>query len=239
MLMIPGVKESTDAELMKKLVFWSQDLDTDQFRAFQHNSLTDPRVLQDWLCKSCEVIFNPNNPLILAHPCDSPSFNVNPEFNPELSHYEFVEFAGKVIALALIHKVRIGVALDGVFLTQLANSSMSYRSNKDLLVSFFAQGFASIFGVSIKELLSFKGLQHQDINQVLCGPRTLSNGTVNKISGERKTEVHVDPLLSYDQKKCLQVNLKERPTASQLLEHPFVKVTATCSSTCQANYYCH
>ncbi|KDP40886.1 hypothetical protein JCGZ_24885 [Jatropha curcas] len=39
--------------------------------------------------------------------------------------------------------------------------------------------------------------------------------------------------------KCLQVNLKERPTASQLLEHPFVKVTATCSSTCQANYYCH
>ncbi|KDP42519.1 hypothetical protein JCGZ_00316 [Jatropha curcas] len=193
MLMIPRVIESIDAELMKTLARWFQDLDTDQFGVFEHKSLTDPQVLHELLCKSCKIIFNPKNPLFVAHPGDPPSFDINPEFNPEPSHYESVEFAGKVIALAVIHKVRIGVALDGVFLSQLANSSSYYRCNKDVLVSFFAQGFASVFGVSFKELLSFKGLQYEDINQVLCRPSTSSVLSNSK----RKKEIRIDPPLSH------------------------------------------
>ena len=141
-----------------------------------------------------------------------------------------MRFTGKAIALALRHKIRVGVAFDRVFLLQLAGKNISVEDadpslykrcinilnmddaefaaqelssgnvleffpggvsnnckNKEAYVShliqshfvtsiakqvsLFAQGFDSVFGKSVHQLLSISGLEIQDLNRVLRGNR--------------------------------------------------------------------
>ncbi|XP_037491163.1 E3 ubiquitin-protein ligase UPL5 [Jatropha curcas] len=186
LLMISEVKEPA-IELIQELVNWSKNLDTDLFRVFKNKKFTDPQVLQDWLCKSSQAIFNSNNRLFLACSDDPTRFYLNLEFTPAPFHHQCAEFAGKVIALALIYRVRVGVALDLEFLSQqndqLNDSYLDSRFDNKILVSRFANGFANVFGVPIKELMCFRGLQVEDINQVLHGPQrpyhSFANGFAN------------------------------------------------------------
>lgn len=46
-------------------------------------------------------------------------------------HLEYFKFAGRVIGLALMHKVQVGIVLDRVFFLQLAGSSISLEDIQD------------------------------------------------------------------------------------------------------------
>lgn len=133
-------------------------------------------------------------------------------------HFDCFEFSGKVIALAVMHELEIGVAFHRMFLFQLAEKDISIGDVKDAYpsfynkkakecfpdddqirndfvnsiseqISFFRKGFDSVFGKSIVQLLSFKGIELEDLNLVLKG-----NLNLEFISGEI---THAsDPLMS-------------------------------------------
>ncbi|KDP42516.1 hypothetical protein JCGZ_00313 [Jatropha curcas] len=227
LLMISEVKEPA-IELIQELVNWSKNLDTDLFRVFKNKKFTDPQVLQDWLCKSSQAIFNSNNRLFLACSDDPTRFYLNLEFTPAPFHHQCAEFAGKVIALALIYRVRVGVALDLEFLSQqndqLNDSYLDSRFDNKILVSRFANGFANVFGVPIKELMCFRGLEVEDINQVLHGPQRPYHSAENT-NGKMEREAEVDPLLSHYQKvKILGRNIKNWQRGSMLGSGSFGEV---------------
>ncbi|XP_037491161.1 uncharacterized protein LOC119369061 [Jatropha curcas] len=166
LLMIPQVKEP-DVKTIKKVFDWSQNnLPANLLGVFVNEELTDPQFLKDWLCKSSRAIFNSENPLFLARPDDATRFYLNHELIPQFFHRECVKFAGEVIALALIYKVRVGVTLDPELLSPFKVSSLDSKS----LVSCFSSGFLNVFGVSIEELRRVGGLEIEDINKELHGP---------------------------------------------------------------------
>ncbi|KAG8645959.1 hypothetical protein MANES_10G112200v8 [Manihot esculenta] len=130
MTMFP-VKKLHNAGLLNTLFCWSEKVDKKLFNAFKGKDLTDPKVLHHWLCKVCQVLFEPKNLLFRACRDNPPEFYPNPELEPEPFHLDCISFAGKVIALALMHEMQVGVALDRVFLMQLAGKNISLEDVKD------------------------------------------------------------------------------------------------------------
>ncbi|KAJ9174796.1 hypothetical protein P3X46_013401 [Hevea brasiliensis] len=200
MMMIPEEK-LLDAEFYKPLIHWSRFLDEELYESLKNNNITSPKKLQDWLYKLCQAIFKPQNLLFLACSNDPMKFYPNPELKLEPLHFDCFEFSGKVIALALMHEVQVGVAFHRVFLLQLAGKNISGDDVKDAYPSFynnkakerfadhqirddfikyiseqiyfFRKGFDSVFGKSIIELLTYWGIDLDDINLVLKGDLNL------------------------------------------------------------------
>ncbi|KAG8646188.1 E3 ubiquitin-protein ligase UPL5 isoform X2 [Manihot esculenta] len=124
-------KKLRDAQLLNPLFCWSEKLDKKLFNAFKYKDLTDPKILHPWLCKVCQVLFEPKNLLFRACPDNPTDFYPNPELEPEPFHLDCFKFAGQVIALALMHEIQVGVALGRVFLMQLARKNISLEDVKD------------------------------------------------------------------------------------------------------------
>ncbi|KAF2293993.1 hypothetical protein GH714_006182 [Hevea brasiliensis] len=181
MMMIPEEK-LLDAEFYKPLVHWSRFLDEDLYESLKDNNITSPKKLQDWLYKLCQAIFKPQNLLFLACSNYPMKFYPNPELKLEPLHFDCFEFSGKVIALALMHEVQVGVAFHRLFLLPLAGEEISVKDLRDAnpsfynnkakhrfhdddeilddfinsmseQISFFRRGFDSVFGKSIDKLL--------------------------------------------------------------------------------------
>ncbi|KAJ9159079.1 hypothetical protein P3X46_024610 [Hevea brasiliensis] len=190
-----------DAELYKPIILRCKNL----FKAFKNKDLMNPEVLQDWLRKLCQALFKPQNLLFLECPNDPTNHNL--------------EISGMVIALALMHEVKVGVAFHRVFLLQLAGKDISaedvrdavpsfYKAKEPLLdnhqilnefvksvseqISFFTKGFDSVFGKSIIQLLSHGRIELEDLNQVLKGNLNLEFN-----SGKKRKHDHneSDPLM--------------------------------------------
>ncbi|KAF2293989.1 hypothetical protein GH714_006120 [Hevea brasiliensis] len=223
MMMIPEEK-LLDAEFYKPLVHWSRFLDEDLYESLKDNNITSPKKLQDWLYKLCQAIFKPQNLLFLACSNDPMKFYPNPELKLEPLHFDCFEFSGKVIALALMHEVQVGVAFHRLFLLPLAGEEISVKDLRDAnpsfynnkakhrfhdddeilddfinsmseQISFFRRGFDSVFGKSIDKLLKYRGIDVEDLNLVLKGDLNLGFN-----SGERTHVNHdnneSDPLMS-------------------------------------------
>ncbi|XP_058006616.1 E3 ubiquitin-protein ligase UPL5-like [Hevea brasiliensis] len=109
-----------DAKLYEMLIVWSKNLSKNLYMQFKNQQVTDPGVLQHWLCKLCGAIFNPQNPLFLACPNDPNRFYPNHSIELEPFHFDCLEFVGKLVALALMYEVQVGVAFAHLFLLQLA-----------------------------------------------------------------------------------------------------------------------
>ncbi|OAY39653.1 E3 ubiquitin-protein ligase UPL5 isoform X1 [Manihot esculenta] len=124
-------KKLHNAGLLNTLFCWSEKVDKKLFNAFKGKDLTDPKVLHHWLCKVCQVLFEPKNLLFRVCPDYPTEFYPNPELQPEPFHLDCFNFAGKVIALALKHEIQVGVALDRVFLMQLAGKNISLEDVKN------------------------------------------------------------------------------------------------------------
>ncbi|KAF2320242.1 hypothetical protein GH714_026341 [Hevea brasiliensis] len=205
-----------DAELYKPIILRCKSL----FKAFKNKDLMNPEVLQDWLRKLCQALFKPQNLLFLECPNDPTKFYPNPELKPQPLHLDYFEISGMVIALALMHEVRVGVAFHRVFLLQVAGKDISaedvrdavpsfYKAKEPLLdnhqilneflksvseqISFFTKGFDSVFGKSIIQLLSHGRIELEDLNQVLKGNLNLEFN-----SGKKRKRDHneSDPLIS-------------------------------------------
>ncbi|XP_024017830.1 E3 ubiquitin-protein ligase UPL5 [Morus notabilis] len=94
------------------------------FMEFKNEEATGPGVLREWFFLVCQAIFNPQNALFVACPHDCRRFYPNPASVVDPLHLEYFAFAGRVIALALMHKVQVGIVFDRMFFQQLAGNSL-------------------------------------------------------------------------------------------------------------------
>ncbi|XP_047307812.1 E3 ubiquitin-protein ligase UPL5-like [Impatiens glandulifera] len=101
------------------------------FMEFKNEEATGPGVLREWFLLVCQAIFNPENALFVACPNDRRRFYPNPASKVDPLHLDYFTFAGRVIALALMYKVHVGIVLDRVFLSQLAGNVVSLEDIKD------------------------------------------------------------------------------------------------------------
>ncbi|KAL6197845.1 hypothetical protein ACLB2K_027638 [Fragaria x ananassa] len=145
MMMFPDVKEDYE-ELHEMLIDRSQLLsesfeyigraDPDSLHAglfmeFKNEEATGPGVLREWFFLVCQEIFNPQNALFVACPNDRRRFYPNPASKVDPLHLEYFTFAGRVIALALMHKVQVGIVFDRIFFQQLAGTLPSLEDIRD------------------------------------------------------------------------------------------------------------
>ncbi|KAL5583284.1 hypothetical protein UlMin_015726 [Ulmus minor] len=138
MMMFPEVKEDYE-ELHEMLIDRSQllaesfeyiaqaeptSLQAGLFMEFKNEEATGPGVLREWFFLVCKAIFDPQNALFVAGPNDRRRFFPNPASKVDPMHLKYFDFAGRVIALALMHKVHVGIVFDRVFFTQLAGNTV-------------------------------------------------------------------------------------------------------------------
>ncbi|PWA68060.1 ubiquitin protein ligase 5 [Artemisia annua] len=99
---------------------------------FTNEEANGPGVLREWFVLVCHALFNPQNALFLACPTDgkrifpNPASKVNWPLDPE-----YYRFAGRLIALALMHKIQVGIVFGRAFFLQLAGINVSLEDIKD------------------------------------------------------------------------------------------------------------
>ncbi|WOH14923.1 hypothetical protein DCAR_0934453 [Daucus carota subsp. sativus] len=98
---------------------------------FKDEEATGPGVLREWFVLVCQAIFDPRNALFVACPNDRRRFFPNSVSRVDPLHLEYFKFAGRVIALALIRKVQVGIVFDRVFFQQLAGKRVSVDDIRD------------------------------------------------------------------------------------------------------------
>ncbi|KAA8515599.1 hypothetical protein F0562_018790 [Nyssa sinensis] len=145
MMMLPEVKDEYE-ELHEMLIDRSQllaesfeyiahadpeVLRSGLFMEFKNEEATGPGVLREWFFLVCQAIFNPQNALFVACPNDRRRFFPNPASKVDPLHLEYFSFSGRVIALALMHKVQVGIVFDRVFFLQLAGQYVSLEDIRD------------------------------------------------------------------------------------------------------------
>ncbi|XP_051125745.1 E3 ubiquitin-protein ligase UPL5 isoform X2 [Andrographis paniculata] len=145
MMMLPEVKDEYE-ELHEMLIDRTQllaesfeyvghvsaeSLRAGLFMEFKNEEATGPGVLREWFFLVCQEIFNPQNALFVACPNDRRRFYPNPASKVDPLHLEYFNFSGRVIALALMHKVQVGIVLDRVFFSQLAGHTITLEDVKD------------------------------------------------------------------------------------------------------------
>ncbi|KAF3646233.1 putative 60S ribosomal protein L6-like [Capsicum annuum] len=101
------------------------------FMEFKHEVATGPGVLKEWFLLVGQAIFNPQNALFVACPNHPRRFfpNLASKVNP--LHLKYFCFSGRMIALALMRKVQIGVVFDRTFFLQLAGKNISLEDVRD------------------------------------------------------------------------------------------------------------
>ncbi|CAM8893561.1 unnamed protein product [Rhodiola kirilowii] len=145
MMMFPEVKEDYD-EIHEMLIDRSQllvqsfnyilkaepeNLRAGLFMEFINEEATGPGVVREWFFLVCKEIFNPQNALFIANPNDLTRFYINPASQVDPKHLDYFRVCGRVIALALMHKVQVGIVLDRVFFVQLAGNVVELEDIKD------------------------------------------------------------------------------------------------------------
>ncbi|KAL8128880.1 hypothetical protein V2J09_018035 [Rumex salicifolius] len=145
MLMFPEVKEDYEelhemlidrSELLSESFEYISNADPSSLHAglfieFKNEEATGPGVMREWFLLVCQAIFNPDRALFVACPLDRRRFYPNPASKVDQLHLEYFRFAGRIIALALMHKVHIGIFLDRVLFLQLAEINLSLEDIKD------------------------------------------------------------------------------------------------------------
>ncbi|XP_010913176.2 E3 ubiquitin-protein ligase UPL5 [Elaeis guineensis] len=95
------------------------------FMEFKNEVATGPGVLREWFCLVCQAIFSPQNVLFLSCANDRRRVFPNPASAVDPLHLKYFGFCGRVIALALMHRVQVGVVFDRVFFLQLAGKGLT------------------------------------------------------------------------------------------------------------------
>ncbi|KAG5573589.1 hypothetical protein H5410_063355 [Solanum commersonii] len=98
---------------------------------FKHEDATGPGVLREWFFLVCREMFNPHKALFVACPNDRRRFFPNSASKVDPLHLEYFTFCDRMIALALMHKIQIGVVFDRVFFLQLAEEDISLEDIRD------------------------------------------------------------------------------------------------------------
>ncbi|KAI3848176.1 hypothetical protein MKW92_016285 [Papaver armeniacum] len=97
---------------------------------FRNEEAVGYGVLREWIFMICQELFDPKGSLFLACPSDRRRFFPNPA-PVSHRHRNYFAFAGRVIALALMHKVQVGISFDRLFFLQLAGRVISLEDIRD------------------------------------------------------------------------------------------------------------
>ncbi|XP_068668306.1 E3 ubiquitin-protein ligase UPL5-like isoform X1 [Aristolochia californica] len=148
MMMFPDVRDDFD-ELHEMLIDRNQILEesfeyigraereslhSGLFMEFKNEEATGPGVLREWFCLVCQAIFNLQNPLFLSCPNDRRRFFPNPVVSAsgvDPLHLDYFVFCGRLIGLALLHKIQVGVAFDRAFFLQLGGKCIFLEDIQD------------------------------------------------------------------------------------------------------------
>ncbi|KAK4706410.1 hypothetical protein R3W88_034031 [Solanum pinnatisectum] len=101
-------------EELYKMLICSSCLFEDSFEYIGHGKAIGPGVLRGWFSLVCEAIFNPQNALFVSCPNDSRRFFPNLASKVDPLHLEYFIFFGRMIALALLHRVQISISFDHI-----------------------------------------------------------------------------------------------------------------------------
>lgn len=145
MLMLPNVHDN--AFDVHKMFIDRSNLLVDSFESIAHAQLDFLRaglyiefmneeatgfgVMREWFFLVCREIFNPKNGLFIACPNDGRRFFLNPASKANPVNLQYYIFAGRVIALALMRKIHVGITFDRSFFVQLAGNKVSLEDIKD------------------------------------------------------------------------------------------------------------
>ncbi|GJN15807.1 hypothetical protein PR202_gb02749 [Eleusine coracana subsp. coracana] len=105
---------------------------------FRDEMATGPGVRREWFCLVFRALFSPSQVLFSACPSDRRRFFVNPASIVDPLHLPYYEFAGRMIALALMHRIPVGVLFDRTLFLQLANRSITLDDIMDADPSLYA-----------------------------------------------------------------------------------------------------
>jgi E3 ubiquitin-protein ligase NEDD4 len=95
------------------------------FMEFKNEEATGPGVLREWFCLVCQALFSPKQVLFSPCPEDKRRFYLNETSAVDPLHLKYFTFAGRIIGLALMHKVQVGVVLDCTLFLHLAGRSIT------------------------------------------------------------------------------------------------------------------
>ncbi|KAG2395644.1 E3 ubiquitin-protein [Vigna angularis] len=101
------------------------------FMEFKNEKATGPGVLREWFVLVSREIFDSRHALFVSCPNDCRRFYPNPASKVHPRHLEYFRFAGRVIALALLERVQVGIVFDRVFFAQLAGIRVSLEDIRD------------------------------------------------------------------------------------------------------------
>ncbi|PNT64825.1 hypothetical protein BRADI_4g33532v3 [Brachypodium distachyon] len=95
------------------------------FVEFKNEETTGPGVLREWLRMVCQALFSPQQ--VLFSPCrnDQRRFYWNGTSVVDPLQLKYFIFSGRVIGLALMHKVQVGIVLDRTLFLHLAGRSIT------------------------------------------------------------------------------------------------------------------
>ncbi|XP_062200013.1 E3 ubiquitin-protein ligase UPL5-like [Phragmites australis] len=95
------------------------------FMEFKSEEATGPGVLREWFCLVCQALFSPKQVLFSPCPEDKRRFYLNETSAVDPLHLKYFIFVGRIIGLALMHKVQVGVVLDRTLFLHLAGRNIT------------------------------------------------------------------------------------------------------------------
>ncbi|KAJ9558013.1 hypothetical protein OSB04_012627 [Centaurea solstitialis] len=98
---------------------------------FKNEEAVGHGVLREWFFLVCQEIFNPKNGLFVPCPNDQIRFFPKQASKWDMMHLEYYKFAGRVIALALMNIIQVGIAFERSFFMQLAGNSICLEDIRD------------------------------------------------------------------------------------------------------------
>ncbi|KAF7105419.1 hypothetical protein CFC21_106234 [Triticum aestivum] len=101
------------------------ELHSGLFIEFKNEKATGRGVLREWFCMVSQALFSPQQVLFLPCPNDQRRFYLNGTSAMDPLHLEYFIFSGRLIGLALMHKVQVGIVLDRTLFLHLAGRSIT------------------------------------------------------------------------------------------------------------------
>ncbi|KAH8485960.1 hypothetical protein H0E87_027413, partial [Populus deltoides] len=101
------------------------------FLEFKNEEATGPGVLREWFFLVTQALFDPQNALFVPCPSDRRRFYPNPASKVDPMHLEYFTFSGRLMALALMYKVQVGIVFDRAFFLQLAGCILLWKTSRD------------------------------------------------------------------------------------------------------------
>ncbi|XP_031489969.1 E3 ubiquitin-protein ligase UPL5 isoform X1 [Nymphaea colorata] len=109
----------------------SSHLKRDILIGFKDEEATGPGVVREWFHLVFNELFDTKRPLFVACSEDSRRFFPNPASDVDPMHLQYFMFCGRMIAMALMHRVQVNVVLSRSFVLNLAGKRVTLEDIKE------------------------------------------------------------------------------------------------------------